>query len=186
MTEYLIGPGSPVKTLTRLSGKGFKASENALTGGDGAADDQDRIVAPNGAKHIGPSLAIEGSSDGLGTSGNRAEHEHLAHTVDPEEELRQKSIERCSAFLYAAVGNSISGAFGSRNPGKPQFPQVTRECCLGHIPAALEQKLAEILLAAHDSRVYNLEDRVVSFALIGHGTEFSTAERIARAGMPDH
>jgi hypothetical protein len=26
----------------------------------------------------------------------------------------------------------------------------------------------------------------VSFALVGHGTEFSTAERIARAGGADH
>src|SRR6202049_1155622 len=117
MTEYLIGVGSPVKTLPWLSGEGFEAPENALTGSNGAADDQDRIVAPDGAKDIGPPLAVEGSGDGLRTSGNRAQNQHLAHTVDAEEELRQEGIERGSAFLYAAVGNRVPGAFGSRDPG---------------------------------------------------------------------
>ena len=30
MTEYLIGPASPVKTLPGLSGEGFEAPENAV------------------------------------------------------------------------------------------------------------------------------------------------------------
>jgi hypothetical protein len=84
------------------------------------------------------------------------------------------------------VGNCVSGAFGGRDPGEPQFPEVARERGLGHVPAALEQQLAEILLAAHDSRVYDLEDCVVSFTLVCHGTESSTAESIMRAGAQDH
>ena len=63
MTEYLIGPASPVKTLPWLSGEGFKAPENALTGGNGAADDQNRIIAADGAKDIGPPLAVESGGD---------------------------------------------------------------------------------------------------------------------------
>src|ERR1700693_300259 len=122
MTEYLIGPASPVKTLPRLSSECFEAPQNALARGNRAANDQDRIVAPNSAKDIGPPLAIERSGDGLRTSGNSAEHQHFAHTVDPEEKLRQEGIERGSAFLYAAVGNRVSGAFGGRAPGEPQFP----------------------------------------------------------------
>jgi hypothetical protein len=50
----------------------------------------------------------------------------------------------------------------------------------------LEQHLPEILLAAHDSSAYDLEDCVVSFAFVGHGGEFSTAESIARADDQDH
>jgi hypothetical protein len=186
MTEYLIGQASPVKTLPGFSSEGFEAAENALAGGNGAADDQDRIVPPDGAKDVGPPLAVESGGDGLRASRNSAKYQHFAHTIDPEEELRQEGIERGPAFLYAAVGNRVSGAFGSRDTSEPQFPEIAREGCLGHVPAALEQQLAEILLAADDSRVYDLQDRVVSFALVGHGTEFSTAERIARAGAPDH
>jgi hypothetical protein len=122
MTEYLIGPARPVKTLPGLSSQGFEAPENALAGGNRAANDQDRIVAPNSAKDIGPPLAIERSGDGLRTSGDSAEHQHFAHTVNPEEKLRQEGIERGSAFLYTAVGNRVSGAFGGRDPGETQFP----------------------------------------------------------------
>src|SRR6266550_4099043 len=122
MTEYLIGRASPVKTLPGLPSKGLEAPENALAGGNRAANDQDRIIASNGAKDIGPPLAIERSGDGLRTSGDSAEYQHFAHTVDPEEKLRQEGIERGSAFLYAAVGNGVSGAFGGRDPGEPQFP----------------------------------------------------------------
>src|SRR6267143_6199303 len=143
MTEYLIGPASPVKTLPGLSGEGFEAPENALAGSNRSANDQDRIVAPNSAKDIGPPLAIERGGDGLRTSGDGAEHQHFAHTVNPEEKLRQEGIERGPAFLYAAVGNRVSGALGGRNPGEPQFPEVAGESCLGHVPATLEQQLAE-------------------------------------------
>jgi len=122
MTEYLIGPASPVKTLPGLSGEGFEAPENALAGGNRSANDQDRIVAPNSAKDIGPPLAIERSGDGLRASGDGAEHQHFAHTVDPEEKLWQEGIERGSAFLDGAVGNRVSGAFGGRDPSEAQFP----------------------------------------------------------------
>src|SRR6267154_3126252 len=105
MTEYLIGPTSPVKTLPWLSGEGFKSPENALTGRNGAADDQDRVVASDGAKDIGPPLAVESGGDWLCTSRNRAKYKHFAHAVDPEEELWQHCIERGSALLYATVGN---------------------------------------------------------------------------------
>src|SRR4030081_3365633 len=105
MTEYLIGLASPVKTLPRLSSEGFEAPENALAGGNRPTNDQDRIIAPDSAKDIGPPLAIERSGDGLRTSGDSAEHQHFAHTVDPEKKLRQEGIERGSAFLDAAVGN---------------------------------------------------------------------------------
>jgi hypothetical protein len=117
MTEYLIGLASPVKTLPWLSGEGFKASENALTGRNGAADDQDRVIPPDGAEDIGPPLAVESSGNWLCTSRNSAKYQHLAYAVDPEEELRQQCIERGSALLDATVGNRVSGAFGSRDPG---------------------------------------------------------------------
>jgi hypothetical protein len=39
---------------------------------------------------------------------------------------------------------------------------------LRHVPAALKQQLTKIFLAAYDPGVDNLEDRIVSFALVGH------------------
>jgi len=122
MTEYLIGPAGPVKTLPGLPSEGFEAPENALAGSYRAANDQDRIVAPNSAKDIGPPLPIERSGDGLRTSRDSAEHQHFADTIDPEEKLRQEGIESGSALLYAAVSNRVSGAFGGWDAGEPQFP----------------------------------------------------------------
>ena len=177
MTEYLIGLARSVNTLSGLSGEGFEAPEDAVPGGDGAADDQDRVVTADGAKDIGPALAVESSRDWLSASRNRAQNQHLADAIDPEEKLRQEGIERGSAFLYAAVGNRVPGAFRGRDPGEPQFPEVAGEGCLGHVPPALEQQLPEIFLAAHHPGAYDLEDRVVSFALVGH--EVSLAPRKA-------
>ncbi|HMG96510.1 MAG TPA: hypothetical protein VK565_09435, partial [Gemmatimonadaceae bacterium] len=145
MTEYLIGLASPVKTLPWLSGEGFKASENALTGRNGAADDQDRVIPPYGAEDIGPPLAVESSGNWLCTSRNRAKYQHLAYAVDPEEELRKQCIERGSALLYVPISNRVSGAFRSRDPGQSQLAEVARQRCLGHVPTALEQQLTEIL-----------------------------------------
>src|ERR1700682_5921815 len=99
MTEYLIHLASPVKTLPWFSSEGFEAPENALTGGNGTADDQDRIVAADGAKDIGTALAVESSGDRLRASRHSAKYEHLAYTIDPEEELRQEGVKRGSAFL---------------------------------------------------------------------------------------
>lgn len=184
MTEYLIGPAGSVNALSGFSGEGFEAPEDAVPGGDGATDDQNRVVTADGAKDIGPSFAVERSSDGLSASRDRTQNQHLANTIDAEEKLWQQGIERGSAFLYAAVCNCISGAFRSGDPGKPQFPEVAGERRLCYVPPALEQHLAEILLAAHDSSAYDLEDCVVSFALVGHGVSLAPRkalrERTAR------
>jgi hypothetical protein len=89
MTEYLIGPARPVNALSGFSGEGLEAPEDAVPGGDGATDDQNRVVTSDGAKDIGPSLAVESSGDGLSASRDRAQNQHLANTIDAEEKLRQ-------------------------------------------------------------------------------------------------
>ena len=186
MTEYLIGPAGSVNTLSGLPRLGFEPPEDAVPGGNRAADDQDRIVAADGAKDIGPTFPVESGSDRLSASGNRAQDQHLADTIDAEKKLRQKGVERSSAFLYAAVCNRVAGAFRSWDPGKPQFPKVAGERGLGHIPSPLEQHFSQIFLAAHHPGVYDLEDCVVSFAFVGHEGESSTVGSIPRAGGEDH
>jgi hypothetical protein len=184
MIEYLIGPAGPVNALSRFSSEGLEAPEDAVPGGDGATDDQYRIVTADCAKNIGPSLTVEGSCDGLSAPWDRAQNQHLPNAIDAEEKLRQQGVECCSAFLYAAVGNRVSGAFRSRDPGKPQFAEVAGEGRLRHVPPALEQHLPKIFLAAHDSSAYDLQDCVVSFALVGHGVSLAPRkalrERAAR------
>ena len=178
MTVYLIGPAGSVNTLSRLSGQGLEASKNAVPGGNGAADDQNRIIAADGAEDIGPSLAVQGGSNRLSASRNGAQNQHLADTINPEKKLWQKGVERSSAFLYAAVGNCVASAFRSWDPRQPQFPKVSGEGGLSHIPSPLEQHFPQIFLAAHHPRVYDLEDCVVSFALVGHEVSLAPPEAL--------
>jgi hypothetical protein len=163
----------PVNTLSWLSGHGFEASENAVPGSNGPADDQDGIVAADGAQDIRPSLTVQGRRDRLGATRHRTQNQHLANTIDPKEKLRQQRVESSSAFLYATIGNSVAGALRGWYSGEAQFPEIAGEGRLGHVPPALEQHLPQIFLTAYDSRIYDLEDGVVSFALVGHGVSLA-------------
>jgi hypothetical protein len=79
----------PVNTLSRLSGHGFEASENAVAGSNGPADDEDGVVAADGAQDIRPSLTVQGRRDGLGATRHCAEDQHLTNAIDPQKKLWQ-------------------------------------------------------------------------------------------------
>ena len=72
------------------------------------------------------------------------------------------------------------------HPGETQLTEIPGQGGLGDIPAALEEKLAQILLTAHHPGVDDLEDRVVSFALVGHAVSLAWRERMREARSPDH
>src|SRR6185295_10798210 len=169
MTEYLIGPARSVNASGGLPGHTPKASHGPFPGGEGAADDEDRVVTADGAQDVGPALAIESGGDRLRAARHGAENDHLTDTVNPQKELGKQGVESGAALLYAPVGDRVSRSLGGRHPGQAELAQITGKCRLCYVPAALEKVLAQIFLAAHHPGVDDLEDGVVSFALVGHG-----------------
>src|SRR5437868_15502351 len=111
MTEYLIVLAKPVNPWSGLSRQGPQAPHNSLAGGNRATDDQNGVVAANGAEDVGPRLAIKRGSDGLSAARNGAQDQHLADAFYSQEELWQQRVESGSTLLYATVGNCIPGAF---------------------------------------------------------------------------
>lgn len=154
---------------------------DALAGGNRAANDEDGVVAADGAEYVAPALAVEGSGDRLGAAGYRPQHQHLAHTVNAQEKLWKKGVERSSALLNVAVGDGVARAFWSRHSGQTELAQIAREGRLGDIPASLQKQLTQILLAADGARANYLEDGVVSFALVGHAKILARQKAIREA-----
>ena len=59
-----------------------QAPFEAFAGGGGPTDDKNRIVAADGPQHVGPRLAVERRSHGLGATGNGADDNQLADAID--------------------------------------------------------------------------------------------------------
>src|SRR6516164_8991531 len=57
-------------------------AREAFARGGGAADDEDGVVAGDGAEDLGPLLGVEGDADGLRAAGEGVEHDELADAAD--------------------------------------------------------------------------------------------------------
>ena len=141
---------------------------DALPGGDGAADDKDGVIPANRAEDVAPSLPVEGGRNGLGAARYRSQHQHLAHPVHTQKELRKKCVEGGPALLDIAIGDRVARAFRGGDSRQSQLAQVSRQSSLGHVPAALQQQLAQIFLTADGPGADYFKNRIVSFAFVGH------------------
>src|SRR5690348_7594222 len=74
------------KTLA-LAGELEEPGGEGETGLGGAGDDQNGIVAGDGAEDLLELLLVDGLGDGLGAAPYRMEDDELADPVDPREEL---------------------------------------------------------------------------------------------------
>jgi hypothetical protein len=97
-----------------------------------------------------------------------AQDEHFTYALEAKKELGEKSVERGPALFNASIRDGVARAFGRRNPSESQLSKVPGKRGLGNIPSPLEEELPEILLAADDPGVDDLQDRIVTFALVGH------------------
>src|SRR5690348_3316626 len=64
-----------------------------------AGDDEDGIVAGNGAEDLLELLLIDGFGDGLGAASYRMKDDELPDPVDAREELRQEIAEQRVVFV---------------------------------------------------------------------------------------
>ena len=137
-------------------------------GRERAADDEYRIISADRSQNVAPSFPVEGRGDRLSATRNRPENEHLTHSFDAEEKLGKQRVEGSATFLDIPIGDGISSALGRRHPREPELAKVTRQRGLGHIPAALEEQLPQVLLTADHLVLDDLEDGIVAFALVSH------------------
>src|SRR3954469_17892567 len=126
---YLIIRDLPVKQTAPGGRNGLScfAGELEQAGGQGGAgglrpgDDEDRIVAGDGAHHLLEVLLVDRFGDRLGTTGNGVEHDQLAHPVDPGEELRQKVRQQGLIVVSAnLLREHVTGAILPSDPGEAE------------------------------------------------------------------
>src|SRR5689334_22757677 len=132
----------------RLAGEAFKAAVGTFPGSNRATDDENGVVAADRTKNIGPALAIQRGGNRLRSSGHCPQYQHFADAVHPQEQLREQRIEGSSALLDIAVCNRITCTFGRGDACQAELAEVAGKRRLCHVPAALKEQLAEILLAA--------------------------------------
>src|SRR6266550_7902322 len=162
------GPRKPNAGLRWLPCQRFQPSQYTIPGNTRPTYDEDRIISTNSAEYIGPSFSIERRSYRLCSSRYCSQNNHVAHTIDTKEQLRKKSFESDSALFYCPIRHRVARAFGRRYSREPQLSKISRESCLGHIPTTMEQKLSQIFLTTHQSRIDNLEYCGLPFALVSH------------------
>ena len=151
-----------------LAGEAPEFSHDAVSSGDRPRDNENRVVSAHSSEDVGPAFTVQGSGDRLGTSGHRSQDQHFSDAVKAKKQLRQECIESGAAILNAAVGHRIACSIGSRDAGEPELAQIARQRRLGDVPAPLQEQFAEILLAAYNPRLDDLQNGVVPLTLVRH------------------
>src|SRR5579864_2629531 len=83
--------------------EGLEAADDFLSRGGGAADDEDRVLAADGADDFGPLFRVERFADRLGAAAERVEHDELTDAVDVGEEVWQQGVE-ARRFVFGRRG----------------------------------------------------------------------------------
>jgi hypothetical protein len=157
-----------VNTLPRFSGHRSDAPHHAFARRYGATNNEYGVITADGAEDVRPTLTVEGRRDRLSAARDGSQDEHLADAIDPQKELWKEGVERCAAFLDAAIGHSIASALRRRNAGQAELPEIAGERGLGHVPAALQKELPQIFLTADSAIPDDLEDGVVTLSFVCH------------------
>jgi hypothetical protein len=88
------------------AGQRANAPHHPLAGGRRAADEEDGVVAGDGAEQVGPAFGVEGVGDRLGAARDRVDDQQLADPIDTVEQLRQQRVERRAADVGRVVGET--------------------------------------------------------------------------------
>src|SRR6185312_3484005 len=132
------------------------------------ADDEDGVIAGDGADHLGPLFVIDGGSHRLRTAGAGNDDDEVERLAGFEAKVLQHLVDRglvILVFVVAVVGKRISvGAFGEL-----ELVHITRKRGLGDVVTLGGEFAAQFLLvgdAAGDGGLrQEVADCVVPIAL---------------------
>ena len=161
-----------------------QAPLEALAGGGGPTDDENRVVASNGPQHVGPRFAVERRRHGLGAARDRAHDDQLADAVDSRQQLGEQGIERrARRTADGAVRNRVSNALRRRDARQSQLSQITREGGLRDVPTTPMQQHPELFLTPNRLPADQLQNCRVTFPFIHPTSSVSIDETIAWRGV---
>ena len=118
-----------------------------------ARDDQNRVVAGDGADRLGEARAVERLGQRLRLAAAGADDDQLLHALDLLQELGGGALERrqrrlrVGAFRRRPLVGAVAGALDQAELG-----DVARDRRLRRLEAALAQAAAQLLLAVSASR----------------------------------
>ena len=143
--------------LGDVAGSGKKRFDSAAEGGgfgDVGADDEDGVVARDGADDIGPAFEVDGGGDGLGAAGGGDEDDEIHglarfHPEAVEDAFDAGEIVACLAGRDAVAGGTFR---------ELELADITRERGLGDVEAAAGEAYTELILIGHKARAEDVAD----------------------------
>jgi hypothetical protein len=123
-----------------------------------AEDDEDGIVAGEGADDLGPFLPIEGDGDGLGAAGQGLEEEQVADAIGAEIERGEEPREG-GGRIGDVGGDHVGGStLVVGHLDEAELADIPGKSGLGDLEAACGEELPEDLLAGHAVLADDVED----------------------------
>ena len=133
-----------------LAGQRLQSPQHPVARHTGTANNQNGVVATDGSENIRPAFAIQSSSDRLRTSRYCSQDYHVAHAIDPQEQLRQQRLQRDPALLDvpSVTAYRAPSGVGTRASLSSRRSRESVACVTSQ--PAMQKELSQILLAAHD------------------------------------
>jgi N-acetyl-gamma-glutamyl-phosphate reductase len=149
----------------------LQAAEDALAPGGGAADDEDRVIAGDGAGHVGPPELVERLGHGLGAGLEGADHDEGLDPLHTGDQLGEHACQLGAvALLVALLGEGVAHAAAVvGDAGEAELAEVAGEGGLRDLPPAPGEEAAERLLAGDGLGADDRADGLVTGGLVGHG-----------------
>jgi hypothetical protein len=132
-------------------------------------DDEDGVVAGDGAEDLRPLFPVEGFGDGLGAAGEGSDDEEVAGAFGGDEESGKEPVEGrrvVPGFWWQGVEVA---AFCVGHLEEAEFAEVPGEGGLADVEAADSEEFAELLLAGHPVALDDFADGGVAHSL-AHGS----------------
>src|SRR4051794_28046562 len=140
------------------AGQPAQSAGEGLTAGGIARDDEDRVVAGDGAQDLGQRSTVECGSQQVGAAGWRAGHDEVEARLDAYEQVcgetrdaRLDVVPKGSERRARKVaGDGVDGAVtGTAELDRPDLLQVARQRRLGDLYSVGREQPAELGLRAH-------------------------------------
>src|SRR5690606_25058474 len=113
-----------------------------------AEDDEDGVVAGEGAEDLGPFLPVDGLGDGLSAADHGLDDEEVAGAFGAEEEGGQETCERRGGVPGLGRQGVVGAALGVVDLDEAELSDVARQGGLCDVEAARLEQLAQLLLTA--------------------------------------
>lgn len=146
----------------------FEAGADGVEGVGGAEDDEDGVIAGDGAEDLVPFLAVESDGQGLSATGEGMDDDEVVDAFGGEEEGGCEALE--AGGLVGGVGGHVVGgvAVGSGLFDEAEGADVAGEGALADVEALVCEEVAELVLGPDGVVPDELEDGGVAAGPGGH------------------